>query len=710
VQQRQQHQHQQHAQLFVPPDGWIPAPVRLEFDNVTVSINMPKQQKSNSSGSGSGNSCSYPGKRVCSMLCSRSQYLSSKLCNAQWQRREVLSHASGVAEPGELVAIIGSSGSGKTTLLNVLTGRLESSKHIDVSGSIKLNGQLVDAKFMRTSGICGYITQQDVVLGTLTPRESIHFAAKLRLPASMSAHAKRRRTEVILNQLELRGCADTRAGSLLLKGISGGERKRTSIGVELVTDPILLACDEPTSGLDSALALTTVQHLKNLTRSGRSVLITVHAPSSKMFRLFDKLAVMSDGKLAYWGPARQAHAFFARHSSAKMSMLVNPSEFCLDVLNAPQAVDTSKSRAVRKQEQAAARVKVDAIFAAFARQPVRLDARYDRLPRIVDAATLELLPIVRSNAALGGAGGPTPPGFDAAAAAAEPEDVESDKIAWLTQLRILTHRTWLNYVREPVNTIVRVLENVFLSIFVGLLYVNADTNQQGFISRVGFCFFLLSIQSFISVVSSVLTFSEERAVFYRERLQGAYSVSAYFVSKTIIEVPMQFLLALLFTLPGYWMVGLQSDAVLTMKFCFIMFLLGLAGASLGLVIGAAIRHPIVALLMSTIAVVPHLSVSGFFVNVESLNALLWVLKVTSPMRYAFENLLIVEFQHLRFTCTDDESFITRDANGDASTFCPVTHGEEIIHWFGFSTDTFWSNTFVLMALCIGFRTLAFLVL
>ena len=270
------------------------------------------------------------------------------LCKRTRTKKVILDGVSGIAEPGEILTVMGPSGGGKTSLLNVLSRRLRLTE-----GKILLNGQklpkfdplvpftCLDNLPFFDSFLCSlsrnfnklsaYVMQDDKLFAVLTPRELFQFSANLRLPRSTTAVQKKHMVEMVIRKLKMEGAANTHVGDGLMRGLSGGERKRTSIGYELITNPSLLFLDEPTSGLDSFTALNLVTILKELASEGHTILCTIHQPSSDIFRLFDKLILLVQGRLAYTGPAQQAISFFA-DLAFQCPTYTNPGDFFLKVL------------------------------------------------------------------------------------------------------------------------------------------------------------------------------------------------------------------------------------------------------------------------------------------------------------------------------------------------------------------------------------------
>ncbi|PNX85781.1 ABC transporter G family member 22-like protein, partial [Trifolium pratense] len=178
----------------------------------------------------------------------------------------------------------------------------------------------------------GFVTQDDVLFPHLTVKETLTYAARLRLPKTFTKEQKEKRALDVIYELGLERCQDTMIGGSFVRGISGGERKRVCIGNEIIINPSILFLDEPTSGLDSTTALKIVQMLQDIAEAGKTVVTTIHQPSSRLFHKFDKLILLGKGSLLYFGKASEAMNYFQSIGCTPL-ISMNPAEFLLDLAN-----------------------------------------------------------------------------------------------------------------------------------------------------------------------------------------------------------------------------------------------------------------------------------------------------------------------------------------------------------------------------------------
>lgn len=244
--------------------------------------------------------------------------------------RKLLDNVWGEVPEMQTTAIMGPSGAGKTSLLNILAGRASSRGRISISSDVRLNNFAVNPTDMEVRKHIAFVAQDDSLQVTSTPREAIYFSAKLRLPAATPERKLEKLVNKMIVELGLEHCADTYVGGALLKGISGGERKRTSIGVELVVKPAMVFLDEPTSGLDSFSAVQLCQVLKKVANAGSSVLFTIHQPASEIFSSFDQLILMNKGRVMYQGAVDDVPEYF-RVRGNPLPPKYNPADWIMSV-------------------------------------------------------------------------------------------------------------------------------------------------------------------------------------------------------------------------------------------------------------------------------------------------------------------------------------------------------------------------------------------
>jgi len=247
-----------------------------------------------------------------------------------WDQKHVLRGVSGVFAPGSLSAIMGPSGCGKSTLLDVLADRKNGG---EIAGEVLLNGKRRDAYFKRVSA---YVMQFDALFETLTVREMLAYTAELRLTGGGETSGVREAAvERVIRDLDLTKVADTRIGGATRRGISGGQARRVTVGVELVTSPSVLFLDEPTTGLDAYSSLLLVRALRRLADSGRTILCTIHQPRADIFALFDTLLLMAAGKAAYFGPTASIGTYLGS-LGIRLPSGTNPADFVVDLTYAKE--------------------------------------------------------------------------------------------------------------------------------------------------------------------------------------------------------------------------------------------------------------------------------------------------------------------------------------------------------------------------------------
>ncbi|KAG8488096.1 hypothetical protein CXB51_018195 [Gossypium anomalum] len=431
------------------------------------------------------------------------------------ETQKVLEGLTGYAEPGTLTALMGPSGSGKSTLLDALSSRLAANAFL--SGTILLNGRKTKLSF----GTAAYVTQDDNLIGTLTVRETISYSARLRLPDKMPWSEKRALVESTIIEMGLQDCADTVIGNWHLRGISGGEKRRVSIALEILMRPRLLFLDEPTSGLDSASAFFVTQTLRGLSRDGRTVIASVHQPSSEVFELFDQLYLLSGGK-----------TFFAQ-AGFPCPALRNPSDHFLRCINS----DFDKVKATLKGSM-----------------KLRFEASDDPLEKITTAEAIRTLTDFYRTS-------------QQCYAAKERVD-ETSKVkgtvldsggsqaSFLMQSYTLTKRSFINMSRDFGYYWLRLLIYVVVTVCIGTIYLNIGTSYNSILARGSCASFVFGFVTFMSI-GGFPSFVEDMKVFQRERLNGHYGVTAFVIGNTISAMPFLIMITFISGTICYFMVRLH---------------------------------------------------------------------------------------------------------------------------------------------------------
>uniref|UniRef100_A0A0D6R0X6 ABC transporter domain-containing protein n=1 Tax=Araucaria cunninghamii TaxID=56994 RepID=A0A0D6R0X6_ARACU len=443
------------------------------------------------------------------------------------ETQTVLQGLTGYAEPGTLTALMGPSGSGKSTLLDALAGRLAANAF--QSGTIKLNGRKQKLSF----GTAAYVTQDDTLIGTLTVKESIAYSARLRLPDKMPWSEKSALVESTLIEMGLQECADTPIGNWHMRGISGGEKRRVSIALEILMRPRLLFLDEPTSGLDSASAFFVTQTLRSLARDGRTVIASVHQPSSEVFELFDSLYLLSGGKTIYFGKGSEACQFF-QDAGFPCPPFRNPSDHFLRCINS----DFDKVKATLKGSM-----------------KMRIERSDDPLEKITTSQAIQTLVDKYQFSQ-----------YHQAAQARVHEisqikgtvlDSGGSQASFLMQCFTLTRRSFVNMTRDVGYYWLRLVIYILLTLCIGTIYFKVGTSYNAILARGACASFVFGFVTFMSI-GGFPSFVEDMKVFQRERLNGHYGVLSFVVGNTLSGMPYLLMISIISGTICYYMVGLHS--------------------------------------------------------------------------------------------------------------------------------------------------------
>ncbi|KAI4340007.1 hypothetical protein MLD38_024887 [Melastoma candidum] len=542
------------------PDSNHPLPIYLKFEDVRYKAKLASR-----------------GKNAVKAVVSK---VSLQLGEDEGRYKHILKGISGSVRPGEILALMGPSGSGKTTLLKVIGGRLTD----NATGTITYNDVPYNPALKRR---IGFVTQDDVLLPQLTVEETLVFSAFLRLPGNMSHQQKYARVESIMKELGLERCRHTKIGGLFVKGISGGERKRTSIAYEILVDPSLLLLDEPTSGLDSTSANRLLQILQGLAEAGRTIITTIHQPSSKMFHMFDNLLLLAEGYPVYY-------EFLLDLATGQLNDISTPE----DLILAPQDNSNSDKTVIKYLQ-----VKYKTLL-----EPKELLVHRNKASEHLQVAIC----------------------------------VKKDwSLSWWEQFLILSRRTFKERCRDYFD-ILRMTQALGVACLLGLLWWKSSTgNEAQLRDQVGLMFYICIFWTSSSIFGAVYVFPFEKVYLVKERKAEMYRLSVYYVCSTLCDMVAHVLYPTLFMIIVYFMAGFNRTIPCFFLSLFAILLIAVTSQGAGELFGATVLSIRGAGMVASLLLMLILLTGGYYVQ-HVPHFMQW-LKYLSFMYYGFRLLLKVQY-------------------------------------------------------------------
>lgn len=510
---------------------------------------------------------------------------------------------------GSLVGLMGASGSGKSTLLNVLNGNLTPS-----AGRVTINGLDLHRQKELLKGVIGYVSQDDLLMEDLTVYQNLYYNARLCFDGLSEAELDQRVMRVLTN-LGLAEIRHLKVGSPLNKKISGGQRKRLNIALELIREPAVLFCDEPTSGLSSRDSENIMDLLKELSLRGKLVFVVIHQPSSDIYKMFDKLYILDVGGYpVYYGNPLEAISYFKRFAGLAHPEYVECGE-CGNV-NPEQVFNIIETRLVSEEGELLPERKYT---------PGELSEAYHAslpLPTVTPVAerpksTLRLPPI------------------------------------W-QQWWVFVQRDVLSKLSDRAYLAINFLEAPLLALILAFIlrYTSVDSsNAEGYtlyenLNLPGYLFICILVSLFMGLTVSAEEILRDRRILKREKFLDL-SRTAYLLSKVGILMLISAIQTLSFVLIGHWVMGIEG---LHLTHWAVLFSVSVFANLLGLNISATFDHAVTIYILVPILLIPQIILSGVIVKWEKINPAI-ARQGSVPLvgdimasRWAYEALVVHQFR------------------------------------------------------------------
>lgn len=659
-----------------------------------------------------------------------------------------------------MTAIIGPSGSGKTTLMNYLSGRSYTSNLVK-SGTLSINNTQVE-DMDPFKHVIGYVTQEDILQEEYTVRQTFEHYCTLRNIAN-----KKQWSQQIIDKLQLNKCADTPVGGVMIRGISGGEKKRTTIGVELISSPSILFLDEPTTGLDANTAFEVMKLMSDIkNEDGNTVISILHQPSNEIMNLFDQVIILSDGMIVFDGDPKNINQRIHK-LGFRMPKFSNGVEYLLKAIDRDNIkIEIEQKRDyVAQSENNLDPGQTTANLEEIQENAIKKEVEQIYNQRILSlikfqyTKTIKNMKILSSRKMVKTEYQPTQTDNNADDAGEDghieeilnPEDTnaritpEEDVVQeadlkqsnlqsirelkqnarkfnqprnFCFQLCYLTGKAFYLFFKNKISVTMSTVFLFIMNFFIMLLYndlgdIGEDT-YQAILNRQGFMFIIFVMAFFTGVNSTILSLLPKKKVYVKDQHGRYYSKLAFYLSEQLVFIPIFGLSYLLVCVCAFYILKLNSFPDISTLFLFFYFMyVGafLGGSSLGFLLGSIADNMETASLLIPMTVLPLMICNGFFGNLKESTFLIVGISYISPPKFVFQGLTLNEFQNY-------QEYIDKCR---LSVPCPPTSNEERCYMkmnnpicdprniADFYENEIWQNIIACVALVVGFRVLGFIV-
>ncbi|KAL3536343.1 hypothetical protein ACH5RR_004804 [Cinchona calisaya] len=529
----------------------------------------------------------------------------------------LLNNISGEAREGEILAVLGASGSGKSTLIDALADRIARES---LKGTITLNGEVLESRLLKI--MSAYVMQDDLLFPMLTVEETLMFSAEFRLPRSLSKSRKKARVQALIDQLGLQNAAKTLIGDEGHRGVSGGERRRVSIGIDIIHDPVLLFLDEPTSGLDSTSAYMVVKVLQRIARSGSIVIMSIHQPSYRILNVLDRLIFLSHGQTVFYGSPASLPRFFAEFGHP-IPPNEDRTEFVLDFVREREGtpggtktlVDFNKSWQLKEINNSSRNARFR-------------NGKTTTIPSLKDAISSSI-----SKGKLVAGATSNDSSLSSVPRFANP--------FWIEMI-VIAKRSILNSIRAPELFGVRLGAVIVTGVILATIFRKLDSSPRGIQERIGFFAFAMST-TFYTCAEAIPVFLQQRYIFMRETAYNAYRRSSYVLSHSIISIPSILMLSITFASITFWAVGLAGGNSGFLLFFLFTVAAFWAGSSFVTFLSGVIYNVMVGYTVVVAILAYFLLFSGFFISRDRIPPYWIWFHYVSLVKYPYQGVLQNEF-------------------------------------------------------------------
>ncbi|XP_037051383.1 ATP-binding cassette sub-family G member 1 isoform X1 [Bradysia coprophila] len=572
--------------------------------------------------------------------------------------KDILKKVSGHFRSGELTAIMGPSGAGKSTLLNILTGY----KTANIKdGIIKMNGK--ERNLSQFRKLSAYIMQDNQLHGNLTVEEAMTVATNLKLSTKVDKAAK---NDVIKEILDTLGLQEHRR--TLTRNLSGGQKKRLSIALELVNNPPIMFFDEPTSGLDSSTCFQCINLLKFLARGGRTIICTIHQPSARLFEMFDQLYTLSDGQCVYQGSTRQLVPFLST-LNLECPSYHNPASYVIEVACGEHGDHTKKLMNAIENGRKDIRTEED-FNGIKPRNDIARIHNTNLVSKNFDKNDVNNVPIKfadstetpNGNGILNGTMVNDIAKDSMNASVTIPVEAEKDMdgvtsallgddglrsperypTSQFHQFWTVLKRTLLFSRRDWTLMYLRLFAHILVGFLIGALYYDIGNDGAKVLSNLGFLFFNMLFLMYTSMTITILSFPLEMPVLLKENFNRWYSLRSYYLAITVSDIPFQAVFCVLYVSIVYYFTSQPYELCRYAMFLGACLLISFVAQSVGLVVGAAMNVQN-GVFLAPVMSVPFLLFSGFFVSFDAIPIYLRWITYLSYIRYGFEGTALATY-------------------------------------------------------------------